>query len=147
MDPRLPHHGISASEADWSREVKPFWAWVPWKSLLGSIRSYQRHRGSKNPLRMAAKKVAVLRHLFWSVVTGADIPINCQIGGGLSMPHPNGIVIHPGSLATCRRIRRPWAFRRASSTRPKPAHDPHPIGCAPYPSFAGNATIPAQSDL
>ena len=97
MDPRLPHHGISASEADWSREVKPFWAWVPWKSLLGSIRSYQRHRGSKNPLRMAAKKVAVLRHLFWSVVTGADIPINCQIGGGLSMPHPNGIVIHPGS--------------------------------------------------
>ena len=38
---------------------------------------------------------AVLRHRFWSVVTGADIPINCQLGGGLLIPHPNGIVIHP----------------------------------------------------
>jgi serine O-acetyltransferase len=29
------------------------------------------------------------------VVTGADIPITCRIGGGLLIPHPNGIVIHP----------------------------------------------------
>jgi len=36
-----------------------------------------------------------LRHRFWSVITGADIPLNCQIGGGLLIPHPNGIVIHP----------------------------------------------------
>jgi serine O-acetyltransferase len=36
-----------------------------------------------------------LRHRFWSVITGADIPPNCQIGGGLLIPHPNGIVIHP----------------------------------------------------
>ena len=38
---------------------------------------------------------AVLRHRFWSVITGADIPVNCQIEGGLCIPHPNGIVIHP----------------------------------------------------
>jgi serine O-acetyltransferase len=30
------------------------------------------------------------------VVTGAEIPLNAQIGGGLLIPHPNGIVIHPG---------------------------------------------------
>jgi serine O-acetyltransferase len=36
-----------------------------------------------------------LRHRFWSVVTGAEIPLNCSIGGGLLIPHPNGIVIHP----------------------------------------------------
>jgi len=88
---------ISATEPDWSREAKPFWAWVPWKSLLASIRSYQRHTGSRHPLHVAARKVAVVRHLFWSAVTGADVPLNCQLGGGLSMPHPNGIVIHPGS--------------------------------------------------
>lgn len=35
--------------------------------------------------------------MFWSVITGADIPLNCQIGGGLLLPHPNGVVIHPGS--------------------------------------------------
>jgi serine O-acetyltransferase len=29
------------------------------------------------------------------VVTGADIPLNCKLGGGLMLPHPNGIVIHP----------------------------------------------------
>ena len=28
-------------------------------------------------------------------MTGADIPINTRIGGGLLLPHPNGIVIHP----------------------------------------------------
>jgi len=39
--------------------------------------------------------MAVICHRFWSIVTGADIPLNCQIGGGLLMPHPNGIVIHP----------------------------------------------------
>lgn len=37
----------------------------------------------------------MLRHRFWSVVTGADIPINSQIDGGLLLPHPSGIVIHP----------------------------------------------------
>ena len=37
----------------------------------------------------------MLRYRFWSAVTGADIPINCVIGGGLLIPHPNGIVIHP----------------------------------------------------
>ena len=40
-------------------------------------------------------KVIALRHRFWSVVTGAEIPLTCQIGGGLLVPHPNGIVIHP----------------------------------------------------
>jgi serine O-acetyltransferase len=39
--------------------------------------------------------LAVLRHRYWSAVTGADIPLNCKLGGGLMIPHPNGIVIHP----------------------------------------------------
>jgi serine O-acetyltransferase len=37
----------------------------------------------------------VLQYRFWSVVTGADIPLTTPIGGGLLMPHPNGVVIHP----------------------------------------------------
>jgi serine O-acetyltransferase len=39
----------------------------------------------------------VLRHQIWSVATGTDIPLNCQIAGGLLLTHPNGIVIHPNS--------------------------------------------------
>lgn len=86
---------ISPSLPDFSREFKPWFAWDPGRSLLSSLRSYQRHRRSSNPVRIGIKVIAVLRHRFWSVVTGADIPINCQIGGGLLIPHPNGIVVHP----------------------------------------------------
>jgi serine O-acetyltransferase len=31
------------------------------------------------------------------VVTAADIPLNCQIEGGLLLTHPNGVVIHPAA--------------------------------------------------
>lgn len=89
---------VSASVPDFSREFKPMWAWDPARSLLASLRSYQRHRRSRNPVMIAIKMLAVLRHRFWSVVTGADVPLNCTIGGGLLMPHPNGIVIHPAAV-------------------------------------------------
>jgi serine O-acetyltransferase len=31
----------------------------------------------------------------WSFVAGADIPLNSHVAGGLLIPHPNGIVVHP----------------------------------------------------
>jgi len=64
-------------------------SWNPAQSLLDTIRTYQ---GSRNP---AVRKLAVLQHRFWSVVTGADIPLNTRIGKGVQLPHPNGVVIHP----------------------------------------------------
>jgi serine O-acetyltransferase len=87
---------VSAQTADWSREHKPRGAWSPSRSLLASIRMYQRHAG-RGPLHALARRVAVLRHRFWSAVAGADIPVNCRLGGGLLLPHPNGVVIHPGA--------------------------------------------------
>lgn len=89
---------VSSTVPDFSREHKPWLAWDPARSLLASLRTYQRHRRSRNPLRIAIRMLAVLRHRFWSVVTGADLPLNCTIGGGLLMPHPNGIVIHPAAV-------------------------------------------------
>ena len=86
---------ISAREADWSREHKTVFSWCPSRSLLASIRAYQRYADSRNPFSVVAKKFAIFRHRFWSAVTGADIPINTQIEGGLLLPHPNGVVIHP----------------------------------------------------
>ena len=51
---------------------------------------------SKNVIgRKVMTKWCVIRYRFWTVVTGAEIDLNCQIGGGLLLPHPNGIVIHP----------------------------------------------------
>lgn len=90
--PKSPNRKVSASVPNWSREKAPFGSWHPSQSLLGSIRSYQ---GASGPLRFIVRKIAVLRHRFWSAVTGADIPINTSIGGGLLLPHPNGVVIHP----------------------------------------------------
>ena len=80
---------------DWTREHKWLLEWNPSKSLLASIRAYQHWRLSRNPLAGLFRRIAVLRHQFWSVVCGAEIPLNCRIGGGLLIPHPNGIVIHP----------------------------------------------------
>lgn len=86
---------VSADVADWSREAKRFWAWDPGRSLLASIRAWQAVRGSTRPDRRARRWLATLRHRFWSVLCGADIPLACDIEGGLLLPHPNGIVIHP----------------------------------------------------
>jgi serine O-acetyltransferase len=44
------------------------------------------------------RKLAVLRHRFWSVVCAADIPINSKIGGGFLLVHPVGVVIHPDAV-------------------------------------------------
>jgi serine O-acetyltransferase len=81
------------SKPDFSRE-KPHRAWHPDRKLLKAIRNYQRLIG-KGGLASLKRPFIVLRHRFWSAVSGADIPLNAQIEGGLHIPHPNGIVIHP----------------------------------------------------
>lgn len=94
IDPPPRPAAVSATEPDWSREAKPWFAWAPSRSLLASLRAYQRVAGSRHPWHRLLRKIAVLRHRFWSVVTAADIPLTCRIGGGLLMPHPNGVVVH-----------------------------------------------------
>ncbi len=89
---------ISATEPDWSREAKPLLQWDPARSLLASIRAYQLAQHQRSPLAALQRRWASLRHRFWQAVTGADIPISTCIGGGLLLPHPNGIVIHSGSV-------------------------------------------------
>jgi len=86
---------VSARVADWSRESKSFWSWHPSRSLLASLRAYERASGERSIGAAVSRKLAALRHRFWSIVTGAEIPLGCKLGGGLLLPHPNGIVIHP----------------------------------------------------
>lgn len=80
----------------WNRE-KPTRFWSPGPKLIKSIRQYQHLNKSTNPLNIIRTKLCVFRHRFWSVVTGAEIDMSCSLGGGLLIPHPNGIVIHPSS--------------------------------------------------
>lgn len=85
---------ISATEPDWSRERCCRW-WDPSRQLIKSIRRYQKWRARGGILGRFFRTFDVIQHRFWSVVTGAEIPLNCQIEGGLVLPHPNGVVIHP----------------------------------------------------
>ncbi|SPF79469.1 Serine acetyltransferase [Pseudoprimorskyibacter insulae] len=83
----------SATVPDWSREaITRFWDPAP--KLLRSIRRYQscKQRGT---LGFLASRYWALNHRFWSVITQCEIHLNTQIGGGLLLIHPNGIVIHP----------------------------------------------------
>lgn len=81
---------VSATEPDWSRE-RPIRFYDPPRRLLRAIRKYQ----SSGPVM---RRYWVLSHRFWSAVAGADIPLTCKIGGGLRIPHPNGIVFHSDSI-------------------------------------------------
>jgi serine O-acetyltransferase len=62
--------------------------------LLASIQSYQRHKTGVGLLSNILKKWALLRHLFWTILTGSDIDPNAKIGARLKLPHPNGVIIH-----------------------------------------------------
>jgi serine O-acetyltransferase len=87
---------ISAEVPDWSREV-PGQFWDPGRKLMRAIRRYQYWRQRSGLFSSFVRKFVVLRYQFWRAVAGADIPLNCDIGGGLVMPHPNGIVIYPSA--------------------------------------------------
>ncbi len=87
---------ISTVEPDWSREKISRW-WSPPEQLLKSIRSYQSWQQRKI-VGFFFSRINVIEHRFWSVATGADIPLNSHIGGGLILIHPNGIVIHPEAI-------------------------------------------------
>ena len=87
---------VSADTPDWSRE-RCVGLWDPGRRLLRSIRSYQYWKKRAIPWRWFSK-YWVFQHHFWSVITGADIPLNCEIGGGLLLLHPNGVVIFPDAV-------------------------------------------------
>jgi serine O-acetyltransferase len=88
---------VSATIPDWSRERVHQGDWEPGRELMRSIRGYQAARVRGGFTSLIISRLWVLAHRFWSAVAGADIPINTEIGGGLALPHPNGIVIHVNS--------------------------------------------------
>ncbi|MBK9439987.1 MAG: serine acetyltransferase [Comamonadaceae bacterium] len=89
---------IRVTEPDWSREQMRSREWNPGKFLLASLRDYQRYQAHGGVIDGLLRRWAVLFHRLWSTVRGADIALSCQIGGGLLLPHPNGVVLYPGAL-------------------------------------------------
>ncbi|PCJ49784.1 MAG: serine acetyltransferase [Gammaproteobacteria bacterium] len=87
---------ISSDTPDWSREsIRCFWD--PGRKLLRSIRRFQSCQTRKGIFWKIAQRYWVVVHWFWSLMTQCEIHLNCQIDGGLLLPHPTGIIIHPDS--------------------------------------------------
>ncbi|WP_020040555.1 serine acetyltransferase [Salipiger mucosus] len=86
--------GISAEVADWSREdVRRFWD--PGPKLLRALRRYQAARARGGALARLAAKYWAANHLFWSTICQSELHLNTQVGGGLRLTHPTGIIVHP----------------------------------------------------
>lgn len=66
--------------------------------LLASIRAFQYHRARSGPWHALMRKVARIRHLFWSIITQSDIELRAKLGQRLMLPHPNGVVIHEDAV-------------------------------------------------
>lgn len=87
---------ISATEPDWSREkIERFWE--PGKKMIRAVRRYQAAQARGGMLGKFALKYWVLNHLFWSTICQSELHLNTEIGGGLRLTHPTGIIIHPDS--------------------------------------------------
>ncbi len=86
---------ISAVEPDWSREQCSSLEWAPSRQLLRALRAYQRALQRNDAGALLRRKAAALAHRFWSAVCGADIALTTKIEGGLLLPHPHGVVVHP----------------------------------------------------
>ncbi|WP_231704103.1 serine acetyltransferase [Cochlodiniinecator piscidefendens] len=97
MEPHPDDLNVSATQPDWHREA-PRRFWDPAPKLLRSIRSYQKARQSGGVFGKICAKYWVLVHWFWSVATQSEIHLHMEISGGLRLPHPTGIIIHPDSV-------------------------------------------------
>lgn len=89
---------VSADVPDWSREAVGLFEIDPGRKLLKSVRDWQRYRARGGLIGGVLAWFARKRHKVWTIASGAEIPLTTQIGGGLLIPHPNGIVIHPDSV-------------------------------------------------
>lgn len=89
---------ISAKDPDWSREaITRFWD--PGRKLLRAVRRYQSLKQKSGFFAKLGRKYWVLNHWFWSLMTQSEVHLHMRISGGLLLPHPTGIILHPeGSL-------------------------------------------------
>ena len=89
-------NGVSTTEPDWLREQLISCTFEPSKHLLRCLRQHEVRKNIHNLLiKRVLLRLVVLRLRVWSAICGADIPFNNNLQGGLLIPHPNGIVIHP----------------------------------------------------
>ncbi|MEP2530312.1 serine acetyltransferase [Shimia sp.] len=87
---------VSATEPDWTREtVTGFWDAGP--KLIRAVRRYQAAKENAGLFGGVMSKYWVLVHRFWSIITQSELHLHMPIGGGLRLPHPTGVIVHPNA--------------------------------------------------
>jgi serine O-acetyltransferase len=76
-----------------AKEAKAMISFAPGERFVRAF--YRYHRWRHVPV-LAAWFAFCKR--FWGVIGGVDIPLTTTIGTGLSLPHPNGIVVHSAAV-------------------------------------------------
>ena len=66
--------------------------------LISTISSYQSYRDRSGFAAKALQKYYALKHLLFTIVTSSDIHLHARIGARLSLPHPNGVVMHADAI-------------------------------------------------
>ncbi|MCP4821481.1 MAG: serine acetyltransferase [Shimia sp.] len=68
-----------------------------WDAGPKLLRAFRRYQAAKARGGLAAK-YWVLVHRFWSLMTQSELHLNMRIDGGLRLPHPTGIIVHPDAV-------------------------------------------------
>lgn len=67
-------------------------------ALIKNIHRYQRAANSDGRFSFLSRALAATLHKFWSVLTGSDIDRDAKISIDLTLPHPNGVIMHKTAI-------------------------------------------------
>jgi serine O-acetyltransferase len=67
-------------------------------ALVNSISACNKYKARHGFVAKVLWKYARLRHLFWSVITASEFDANAIIGERLTLPHPNGVIVHSNAI-------------------------------------------------
>ena len=68
------------------------------QALIRSILRYQKYVDRTGWYYGCLRRLASLRHKFWSVITASDIHCLAGLCPDLALPHPTGVVIHQDAV-------------------------------------------------
>ena len=63
-------------------------------ALIKSTRDFRYFLNRDGIYNTIFRKIARVRQRFWSVITHSDIVPGADLGEGIKLPHPNGVIIH-----------------------------------------------------
>jgi serine O-acetyltransferase len=66
--------------------------------LLAAIQNYQHFRDRHGIIPKILQKYYALKYLFFTIITSSDIHLHARFGARLSLPHPNGVVVHQDAI-------------------------------------------------